>query len=64
MACARKNPLLLVERKTCRRRKEIDLLVHACHSISFCLFSLFLIFLFFFIFSSFISACFSVVIFS
>ena len=33
MACARKNPLLLVERKTCRRRKEIDLLVHACHSI-------------------------------
>ena len=53
MACAQKNPLLLAESRTFRGRVEINLLVHACHSIS--LFS-FLIsnfpFLFLFLFFS------------
>ena len=53
MACAQKNPLCLVKSRACRGREEINLLVHACHSIS--LFS-FLIsnftFLFLFLFFS------------
>ena len=34
MACAQKNSLPLVESRAFRGREEIDLLVHACHSIS------------------------------
>ena len=34
MACAQKNPLYLVKSKACKGREGINLLVHACHSIS------------------------------
>ena len=61
MACAQKNPLLLVEGRARRGKEGINLLVHAFHSTS--LFSLVVSnFLFFFLFSSFLSVCFSVVI--
>ena len=51
------------ESKTFKGREGINLLVHACHSISLFFFR-FLIFLFSFFFSSFLNTCFRIVIFS
>ena len=62
MAYAQKNPLSLIEGGVCKEREGINLLVHACHSIS--LFSLvvsnFLFFFLFFFFSQ--CFCFRIVI--
>ena len=61
MACAQKNPLSLVESRACRGREGINLLVHACHSIS--LFSFVVSNFLFFSFSLlFLVFCFRVVI--
>ena len=54
MAYTQENPLLLAESSAFRGREGINLLLHACHSISLFSFAV-SNFLFFFLFSSFLS---------